>query len=91
MWVIYFFVSYLVLALLVPTACALWPAWRRARSPRHVTCPAVASPAFITLDACYAVRMHALGNSEFRVKGCDRWPAQSHCGRQCLGQIQAVA
>jgi hypothetical protein len=28
MWVVYTFVSYLLLALLVPTAWALWPTWR---------------------------------------------------------------
>jgi hypothetical protein len=29
MWATYSFISYLILALLVPTIWALWPTWRR--------------------------------------------------------------
>ena len=74
MWVIYFFISHLVLALLVPTVWALWPTWRKARTTRQVTCPALGAPGLVTLDPWYAVRMHALGDSEVRVKDCARWP-----------------
>jgi hypothetical protein len=86
-WVVYAFISYLALALLVPTIWALWPAWRRARIPRHVTCPGVNATTVITLDRCYAVRMHALGNNEGRVKNCERWPQRQDCRQECLAQI----
>lgn len=68
MWVIYFFLSYLILALTIPTCWALVPIWRRARTSRQVTCPAASHTAIVDLDPWYAVRMHALGNQELRVK-----------------------
>ena len=91
MWVVYTFISYLVLALLVPTVWALWPTWRRARASRHVTCPGISAPALIALDPWYAVRMHALGNSELRVRRCARWPEHRDCGKECLAQIGTAA
>jgi hypothetical protein len=91
MWVIYFFISYLVLALLVPMVWALWPTWRRARTVRQVPCPAFGASALVTLDPWYAVRMHALGNSEVRVRDCARWPECRDCGQECLVQIGRVA
>jgi hypothetical protein len=87
MWVVYTFIAYLVLALLIPAGWALGHTWRRMRRSRHVTCPAVAAPALVTLDPWYAVRMHALGNNELRVKDCARWPARRNCGQECLAQI----
>jgi hypothetical protein len=91
MWVVYTFISYLILALLVPTVWALWPTWRRARIFRHVTCPAASAPALVTLDAWYAVRMHTLGNNELRVRKCARWPERRDCGQECLTQIGTAA
>ena len=91
MWFIYFFVSYLILALLVPTVWALWPTWRRARIARHVTCPALGAPVLVALDPWYAVRMHTLGDSEVRVKNCARWPERRDCGQECLTEIGAAA
>ena len=63
----------------------------RARISRHVTCSAVSAPALVTLDPWYAVRMHALGNSELRVRICARWPEHRNCGHECLAQIGTVA
>ena len=91
MWFIYFFVSYLILALLVPTVWALWPTWRRARIARHVTCPALGAPVLVALDPWYAVRMHTLGDSEVRVKNCARWPECRDCGQECLAHIGTAA
>ena len=90
MWVIYFFVSSLVLALIIPTCWALVPIWRRARAGRKVACPAAAHIAMVELDPWYAVRMHALGNRELRVKDCSQWPQRRHCGQACLVQIGAA-
>ena len=91
MWVIYTFISYLILALLVPLAWALWPIRRRARISRHVTCPVVSASALVTLDPWYAVRIHALGNSELRVRYCAHWPERRDCGQECLAQISTAA
>jgi len=90
MWVIYFFLSYLALALMIPTCWALVPIWRRARASRQVDCPAAAHIAIVDLDPWYAVRMHALGNQELRVKECSQWPQRRHCGQACLVQIGAA-
>jgi hypothetical protein len=90
MWVMYFFLTYLVLALLIPTALALGGAWRRARVPRPVTCPESSSAADVSLDPWYAVRMHAIGDPEPLVRACSRWPDGAACGRQCLVQIGAA-
>jgi hypothetical protein len=87
MWAVYTFISYLILALLVPMVWSLWPIWRRARVSRTVTCPKASDSARIALDPWYAVRMHAIGNCEARVKDCARWPEQRGCGRECLAQI----
>jgi hypothetical protein len=91
MWAVYTFISYLVLALLVPVVWASWPTWRKARISRRVTCPAAGAPAVIALDPWYAVRMHALGNSELQVRQCARWPEHRDCGKQCLAQVGATA
>lgn len=91
MWVAYFFVIYLVLALAIPLCWALVPLWRRARGARQVDCPADSHIATINLDGSYAVRMRALGDRELRVRGCSRWPQRSNCDRDCLVQIGGLA
>jgi len=87
MWVAFTFIGYLILALALPTAWALRHAWQRARASRLVTCPGLNEVALITLDPWYAVRMHALGEQEFRVKECACWPGRRGCGQDCLTQI----
>lgn len=87
MWVTYFFLAYLLLALLIPTVLALGGVWRRARPARAVTCPELNKLAGVLLDPWYAVRMHAAGNPEGMIKRCSRWPERAACGRQCLVQI----
>jgi len=91
MWAVYVFIAYWILAITGPTVWALWPTWRRARMARQVNCPASDSATLVTLDPWYAVRMHALGNSELRVKNCARWPQGRDCGRECLGKMGASA
>lgn len=90
MWVAPVFVAYLVLALTIPLVRALAPVWRRARIPRQVRCPQIGAAAAIDLDAWYAVKMHAIGDSELCVRDCSRWPEDRGCGRECLIQIAAV-
>jgi hypothetical protein len=90
MWVGYFFVSYLALALAVPVCWALVPLWRRAGRARYVGCPAASQIAMVRLDPWYAVRMHALGDRELRVIGCSQWPQRCDCGQDCLVRIGVV-
>ena len=90
MWVMYFFVSYLALALIIPAAWALVPVWRRARAGKRVECPGASLVATVNLDPWYAVRMHALGNRELRVIGCSEWPQRCDCRQNCLGQMGAA-
>jgi len=91
MWPAYLFITYLILALSIPTAITLWPVWRRARRSRRVTCPSVAQSALVSLDPWYAVRMHTLGNDECRVAGCSRWPESRNCSQDCREQIGTAA
>jgi hypothetical protein len=87
MWVTYFFLSYLVLALAIPLCLSLVPLWRRVREARSVSCPDISQLATVRLDPWYAVKMHALGDRELRVKNCSRWPERCACGQECLVQI----
>jgi hypothetical protein len=87
MWIAFTFIGYLAAALLIPVCLALVPVWRRTRTVQQVTCPAVGTSTMIALDPWYAVRMHALGNRELRIKSCTRWPGRRDCGRDCLFQI----
>ena len=91
LWVVYAFISYLILALMIPTVWALWPTWRRARIGRQLTCPILNGPALVMLDPWYAVRMHAVGNQELRVKDCARWLECQSCAQECLAQIGSTA
>ena len=87
MWVTYFFLSYLMLALAIPLCWSLVPVWRRARQARQVSCPAGPNPATVELDGWYAVKMHALGEREACVRNCSEWPARRGCRQACLTQI----
>jgi hypothetical protein len=89
MWRIYTVIGYFVLALMIPICVASLQAWRRARAARVVICPADDRAATIAFDGWYAVRMHALGNPEFRVRECTRWPARAVCGQNCMVQINS--
>jgi hypothetical protein len=87
MWVVYFFISYLVLGLTIPICWSLVPLWRRARRSRRVSCPELSDGAVVQLDPWYAVRMHAVGNPELRVRDCSQWPHRCSCGQECLIEI----
>ncbi|MBZ5624463.1 MAG: hypothetical protein LAQ69_38060 [Acidobacteriia bacterium] len=87
MWSVYTVIGYFLLALLIPLGWALGRTWRRARTSRHLDCPAAGFPALVRLDPWYAVRMHARGDSEPRVRDCTCWPAHGECRQECLEQI----
>lgn len=90
MWVMYFFIGYLALALCIPIGLAMMPVWRKRSGTRQVMCPATDVLATVTLDRWHAVRMHALGDAELRVKSCTCWPERCDCEQQCLTEIEPV-
>ena len=89
MWVVCFFLSFLILALAIPLLWSLAPSWHAASRTRCIRCPETAKSVSIRLDPWYAVKMHALGNPEFRLQDCTEWPERSGCGRECLVRIAA--
>jgi hypothetical protein len=90
MWVIYFFLGYLALALCIPVGLALAPVWRRRSGARQVMCPVTDACATITLDRWYALRRNASGDSELRVKSCTCWPERCDCGQACLERAEPL-
>jgi len=90
-YAVYAFISYLLLALLIPLGLALVPIWRRTQGARPVTCPSLGKPASIGLDRWYAVNRHIFGEDEQRVRECSEWPACRNCSQECLVQIAAGA
>lgn len=89
MWAVFTFMAYLLAALCIPLCLALVPVWRKTNVARQVTCPDDGNSRQIALDPCYAVRMHALGERELRVRSCGRWP-EHLCNQECLVQIDAL-
>jgi hypothetical protein len=83
MWIVFFFISFLALALLIPTGVSLVPVWRKARVSRHVDCPASGHSAIIDLDPWYAVTTQLLGDPKQRIQDCSRWPQVRSCARNC--------
>lgn len=91
MYVVFFFLSYLALALIIPMSWALVPLWLSTRQPRDVNCPMSERAVWLRLDPWYAVKMHALGNPELCVKDCSQWPQRHDCRQECLVHISAAA
>jgi hypothetical protein len=87
MWVAYTFIAYLVLALTIPVGLSLAPVWRGRRGSKQVRCPLSGGCCSIALDPWHAVRMHALGEYELRVRSCTGWPERCDCAQECLAQI----
>jgi len=91
MFPVYAFITYLVLALLIPLCLALVPAWRGSRDAHQVICPALGKPATVALDPWYAVKRHTFGNDELRVRECSEWSECRDCSQDCLLQIAKAA
>ena len=75
---------FFVIALAAPAAWALGRVYRRARGTREITCPEAQHLATIELDARHAAAMHALGETEGRVKSCSLWPERQDCHQACV-------
>jgi hypothetical protein len=87
MWSVYTVIGYFVLALAIPIGIAAATIRKKTREARRVSCPRDGVTASVALDACYAMRMHALGNPELLVRECSRWPEYSSCEQNCRAQI----
>jgi hypothetical protein len=75
---------FFVIALAAPAAWALGRVYRRSHGQREITCPEANHFATIQLDARHAVAMHALGETDRRVKACSLWPARQGCHQGCV-------
>ena len=75
---------FFAIALLAPAVWALGKVYRRSHGAREITCPEANHFATIELDARHAVAMHALGETDRRVKSCSLWPERQGCRQACV-------
>jgi hypothetical protein len=59
-------------------------AYQRARGRWLVTCPDSDEVADIELHARHAAVTSLVGEPEFRVRTCSRWPEHRGCAQDCL-------
>ena len=83
--------AYFILALVIPVAWSLGGVYLRSRRPRTIVCPETNGSVSIELDATHAIKMHALGYPEGKVKRCTRWPQRNDCEQGCLTQLGDAA
>ena len=88
---VYAFITYLILALLIPLCMALVPVWRGSRHAHQVKCPALGKPATVALHPWYAVKRPTFGNNELRVRERSAWSECQACSQDCLRQIGKAA
>jgi hypothetical protein len=62
--------------------------WARLRGKRVVACPETREPVGVELDARRAAIASLLGEKEFSLSSCTRWPERAGCGQECLAQIE---
>lgn len=87
MWSVYTIIGYFLLALVIPACWMALSVRRRTRAIREAWCPRDGMRTAIQLDTWYAVRKHALGDPEFRVVRCSKWPRYAGCGQECRDEI----
>jgi hypothetical protein len=75
---------------LVPLSWLVLRAYRKYRGLRVVTCPETQKPVAVRLDAARAARSELLGDVQYRLESCTRWPEREGCGQECLEQIEAA-
>jgi hypothetical protein len=68
----------------------LLSAWLRYRGTRVVVCPENREMVAVAVDAGHAAVTAGPGRPELRIESCTRWPEKSHCGQECLGQIESA-
>jgi hypothetical protein len=60
----------------------------RLRGTRLVTCPEARETTAVELAAGRSALSVALGEPNFRLKDCTRWPLREDCAQLCLAQIE---
>jgi len=83
---------YLILAVTIATALCLAIFFLvrmsfeffRFLGPRKLLCPDTGNFALVRIDARHAAVRSLLGDADFRVKCCSRWPKSQDCRQECL-------
>lgn len=65
-------------------------AYLRFRGTRVVTCPATGASVAVELNARRAAVTSLLGDTQYRLVDCTRWPEMRNCGQGCVSQIAAA-
>lgn len=60
------------------------------RGKMLVTCPETKETVTVEVDAKYAALTAALGEQNFTLSDCTRWPERQECGQECLHQIEGA-
>jgi hypothetical protein len=71
-------------------AYLLFSKYWKLRGARLVTCPETGAPTGVEVKMTRAVASALVGQPNFRLKDCSRWPERRHCGQECLRQIEAA-
>jgi hypothetical protein len=75
---------------IVPALFLLLRSYLKFRGQRVVTCPETRAPVAVELDAAHAAAAAMVGDPDFRLQSCSRWPEREDCGQQCLAQIESA-
>ena len=60
------------------------------RGARIISCPENHRDATVRVAAIKGALKSAIGNQNFRLSDCSRWPEKKNCGQDCLSQIHAA-
>jgi hypothetical protein len=74
----------------IPVGVVYLFARRRNSGDRVVTCPESLGPEVVRVDAGHAAWTELLGEKDFRLTGCSRWPERAACGRDCIAEIECA-
>lgn len=73
----------------IPIGWVTLRAYRRFRGTRVVTCPETGCGAAVEIDRAHAAATCVVGETEFRLTSCTRWPEKKGCEQGCVSQIEA--
>lgn len=65
-------------------------AYRRFREAQIVVCPETHTKAAVEVDAAHAAWTAALGEAEYRLVSCSRWPDRKDCLQPCFDEIESA-
>ncbi len=67
-----------------------FPAYRRYRGKRVITCPETHEHEAVEVDAVEAGWAALRGHREVHLQSCTRWPERQDCGQECLAEIESA-